>query len=370
MKFACIAGILPTLTLGVTIEQENNALALISDLWNYAEGNLKLTPNAVRFGFHSCFGLGCNGCIDFNNGANAGLQNLYGILNEKYDQLKETGVPKNDKVMSRADFWALASWNAMLQTLPYDRSATETVFEPIIDEILQKYKYQYGRVDCSTSPEADYPLIPFPDERRGVDEIRRCFGLRSIFGFTDQELVALIGGGHSLGEGHLDASGFEGPWDDTAETLDENYVREMHIYEWEQKKNPKGHWQYYRKDFEPLNVSSLQLNTDYALVKELTLVDPSQQSDGKVTEECLVINKDNTPGNDNCPTSEFGFWGQFYSENGPALVRDFARVYDRMLKSTTEGKILTDAGSDVSDSSVLHGFSSFTLIFSILYLLF
>merc|ERR1712127_1180627 len=102
-----------------------------------------------------------------------------------------------------------------------------------------------------------------------------------------------------------------------------------------------------------MNVTSLQLNTDYALVKELTLVDDSEKSDGKVTSACGIINQDNVPGKDDCPDSEFSFWGRWYAKNGPALVRDFTKVFDKMLKSTTEGKILSDAVG----SSYLEGFS-------------
>lgn len=31
-------------------------------------------------------------------------------------------------------------------------------------------------------------------------------------GFTDREMVALIGGGHAIGRCHKDRSGFDGPW--------------------------------------------------------------------------------------------------------------------------------------------------------------
>lgn len=31
-------------------------------------------------------------------------------------------------------------------------------------------------------------------------------------GFTDREMVVLIGGGHAIGRCHKDRSGFDGPW--------------------------------------------------------------------------------------------------------------------------------------------------------------
>jgi hypothetical protein len=57
--------------------------------------------------FHSCVG-GCNGCINLNQSANAGLAEALEPLEDKYLKLglEEQGI-------SRADFWAFAGMIAI-----------------------------------------------------------------------------------------------------------------------------------------------------------------------------------------------------------------------------------------------------------------
>jgi hypothetical protein len=57
--------------------------------------------------FHSCVG-GCDGCINLNQGPNAGLKEALDPLEEKYQKL---GLA--DQGISRADFWAFAGMVAI-----------------------------------------------------------------------------------------------------------------------------------------------------------------------------------------------------------------------------------------------------------------
>ena len=59
-------------------------------------------------GFHDCVG-GCNGCINFNNPDNKGLEPAVNTLNQIYNSnnFHQFGV-------SRADFWALAASRALM----------------------------------------------------------------------------------------------------------------------------------------------------------------------------------------------------------------------------------------------------------------
>lgn len=59
-------------------------------------------------------------------------------------------------------------------------------------------------VDDSKLP----PRGRLPDGAQGADHIRFIF---SRMGFSDQEIVALSGA-HNLGRGHMENSGFHGPW--------------------------------------------------------------------------------------------------------------------------------------------------------------
>lgn len=52
--------------------------------------------------------------------------------------------------------------------------------------------------------------------------------MRDVFyrmGFSDREIVALIGGGHTIGRCHKDRSGFEGPWTNTPLTVSNAYFK-------------------------------------------------------------------------------------------------------------------------------------------------
>lgn len=272
MQYFNLGLFLPALS-AVTLQQEKNAFKILEP--HYNANDMSLVPNMVRYGFHSCFGLGCNGCLDMNNGGNDGLGENFELLNDLYDNQLE--VPDGDVKMSRADFWALASWYNMRLTI-----------DPDDMHLVESYKYVYGRKDCSKSPLPDYDPIDFPNASLGVDEIRRSFGPESIFGFTDDECVALIAGGHSLGEAHnLKNSDYEGVWDATKYKLDNQFVKVMTTYEWESRLTGRGQYQYYSDQLEKdARDTSLCLNTDMALYKEKTVVNAPT---GEVNDECKII---------------------------------------------------------------------------------
>ena len=316
------------------------------------DNNRDLIPNAVRFGFHSCFAHGCNGCIDFDNHANAGLEDLYGMLNSLYDNdledfMAENGNKNDESKMSRGDFWALAAWRATLRAFP----------SGLDESIGNNYPYKYGRKDCSTSPVADYEQVAFPDERLGVAEILRSFGPDSIFKLSQDECVALIAGGHSIGRAHLDASGYEGVWDDTPYTIDNLFPKELVGDTFTQDENPAKKWQYYNDKFPDRVVSAtLNFNTDMSLVKDLELVDKdTETSNGQVTQVCNKINGEST-----CPNSKLYEKTKYYADSdNEILVTDFARVFNIMLTTVTDDSVLVEA---VNDSSFVFSFSVLLLV--------
>ena len=156
----------------------------------YFKSHPTIYPKMVRFAFHSCVGdFGCNGCLNIEHPDNKGLEKIFADLNEIYD--KTTGF-------SRADFWALAG----LRVLDF--------VKPGKSENLKEYTF--GRQDCESSPfESDY--WEYPNPREDWNHVVEIFGENSIFRLDSKEIVALIGGAHSLGRPKMFNSGFEKPWD-------------------------------------------------------------------------------------------------------------------------------------------------------------
>lgn len=322
---------LSTLALAVTKDQEWAAIQSLEKLWT--SDNRDRAPNAVRFGFHSCFEQGCNGCLDLTNPGNKGLELTYTLLNDIYDNELPNSIPEGDTIMSRADFWALAAWNAMRATL-------DDEYHEQADEI----GFKYGRIDCPTSPvwPSNFP-ISFPNEKLGVDEIRRSFGKESIFGFTDDEAVALIGGGHSLGQAHLAVSGYEGPWDNSPHQLDAEYFEELVEETWVQRKTLMHKFQFNEEDFEDDEGNLppiMMLNTDMALLKEMKI---SDNSTGIVSTQCAIIEEDDN----SCPDSVLARKTREYADGGSdALIPDFLAVYHKLLTTTQDNLDLGTATGD------------------------
>jgi cytochrome c peroxidase len=55
-------------------------------------------------------------------------------------------------------------------------------------------------------------------------------------GFTDREIVALVGGGHAIGKCHKDRSGFDGPWTNNPISFSTDYFKVLFEREWKERK--------------------------------------------------------------------------------------------------------------------------------------
>lgn len=133
-------------------------------------------------------------------GANAGLDVARTALEP---------VKKLFPQVSYADLWTLAG-----------AVAIEYMGGPKID-------WRAGRRDASTA-EACPPDGRLPDADKGavgstVAHVRAIFSRQ---GFTDQEMVALIGA-HALGRCHKSASGYDGPWTRSPTTFSNEYYKEL-----------------------------------------------------------------------------------------------------------------------------------------------
>lgn len=137
-------------------------------------------------------------------GANAGLQHARDFLEPIKEQFP--GI-------SYADLWILAG-NTALEEM----GCPPIPFTP-------------GRTD-----DADGKTCPpdgrLPDGDKGPQHVRDIFYRQ---GFNDQEIVALVGGGHALGRCHTDRSGFDGPWTRAPTTFSNEYFRELVENTWTPK---------------------------------------------------------------------------------------------------------------------------------------
>ncbi len=145
-----------------------------------------------------------------DDGANAGLEharNKLKSIKEKYQSI------------SNADLWVLASYVAI-----------EEMGGPHIE-------FKPGRSDASDGTSC--PTVGrLPDAALGAQHIRDVF---YRMGFNDQEIVALVGGGHAIGRCHTDRSGFDGPWTRAPTTVSNEFFKRLFEETWVEKqwKGPK-----------------------------------------------------------------------------------------------------------------------------------
>eukprot|EP00042_Codosiga_hollandica_P055226 m.768702 g.768702 ORF g.768702 m.768702 type:complete len:425 (-) comp59075_c0_seq25:100-1374(-) len=191
------------------------------DFTAFFTANMTRGAKIVRLAFHDCVG-GCDGCININQPANAGLATIVVEL--------ETLFATNNYSLSRADFWTLGSHIYMKYAL---RAPVGTPF-PL--------EFQWGRVDCATAPytaalgwpsssfcTSHLPRVAllllfqlhfcaffcllagdFPQAMGNFSEVRRVF-VDGEFGLSVQQVVALLGA-HALGGASPQNSGFSGDW--------------------------------------------------------------------------------------------------------------------------------------------------------------
>ncbi|XVE79704.1 hypothetical protein DITRI_Ditri14bG0079100 [Diplodiscus trichospermus] len=127
------------------------------------------------------------------HGANNGLDIAIRLLEPIKEQFP---------ILSYADFSQLAGVVAVEIT-----GGPEIPFHP-------------GREDKPQPP----PEGRLPDATQGADHLRQVFVTQ--MGLSDQDIVALSGA-HTLGRGHKERSGFEGPWTTNPLVFDNSYFKEL-----------------------------------------------------------------------------------------------------------------------------------------------
>ncbi|KAG7862954.1 hypothetical protein KL939_000273 [Ogataea angusta] len=241
---------------------------------DYDDGSIG--PNIVRFTWHCCAHFdresgtgGCNGgtmrfAQEFNDPGNTGLHTAKSYLDQIHEKYPW---------ISFADLYTLGGVVAI-----------EAMGGP-------KIEWKPGRTDCPDSNKVP-PMGRLPVATKDTEHLHEVFTQR--LGFNDQELVALIGGGHTLGGCHVKFSGFDGSWTSNPVKFDNEFFRVLLEDTWNFEKVPlTGMPQYYNSDH-----SLMMLITDIELIKNPT----------------------------------FKYWVEVYARDSELFMRDFASAFAKLLE--------------------------------------
>jgi len=249
----------------------NDIKALLDD-YNYDDGSYG--PVIVRLAWHAsgtydkkdnsggADGATMRYALEANDGANAGLE----VARKLLDKVKE----KHPEI-TYADLWILASYVAL-----EEMGGPHLEFKPgRVDAVSEKLCPLNGRL---------------PDASKGAQHIRDVF---YRMGFNDQEIVALVGGGHAIGRAHKNRSGFDGPWTRSPTTFANEFFKLLFDEEWQPRKG-NGPLQFEDKKSQAL----MMLPTDLALK-----TDP-----------------------------EFRKWSDIYYKDNDRFLKDFAVAFKKLTE--------------------------------------
>ncbi|KUL89457.1 hypothetical protein ZTR_04368 [Talaromyces verruculosus] len=225
--------------------------------------------------------------------ANAGLQIARAFLEP---------VKERNPWITYADLWTLAGVVALKEMGGPD------------------VKWLPGRTDYVDDSKLP-PRGRLPDAAQGSDHLRQIF---YRMGFNDQEIVALAGA-HNLGRGHMDRSGFEGPWVNNPTRFSNQFFRLLLNLEWKPRTLSNG-------------------------VKQFSYSDPDASEDEK--EEPLMM----LP-TDMALISDAGFlpWVKKYAEDKDLFFQHFADVFAKLLEL---GIKRDEKGNVTNTDNVLGGYIS------------
>eukprot|EP01084_Bolivina_argentea_P135959 239489_1 len=233
-------------------------------------------PILVRLAWHSSGTYdksdgsgGCNGASmrfkpEMDDPENAGLK----LAREKLEGIKQ----KYDKEITYADLWVFASYIAI-----------EAMGGPYI-------KFCGGRKD--DKPKSLCPANGrLPSAEGDSKHVRQVF---NRMGFNDQEIVALIGGGHVIGRCHPDRSGYDGPWVDNPIKFSNEYFEELFENDWEEKTIESTG----KKQFKDKEDELMMLPADMLMLRD----------------------------------EEFRKWSDIYYKDNDKFLKDFAVAYKKLTE--------------------------------------
>lgn len=292
----------------------NEQLGLSDDRWiSLCSGHC--LPKLIRLSFHMCVG-GCNGCLNTEFGSNAGLTGIVSLLDNIYTSWNV------HKMLTRADFWAFACNEAILHAASKAGASLNIPF-------------RFGRKSCAkgTSFESTEHSFPSPDQT-----CQQAMQTTNVFGLTQEETVALIGGAHALGRASSSFSGWEGQFTSTPTTLSNDIFNRM---------VSRGHEYFYTKvgsvwQFNNAFDNTMLLQTDMCLYRDTTFGWNRLGSNGVIS-GCQF---------GNCAASSFGKSStahivERYAASQEDFHANFAAAWKKMIEHTRiNGVRMIDVGTE------------------------
>jgi len=187
----------------------------------------------TRLGFHDCGTWlpsetnpnrrgGCHCCIfrqcpptqncEFTNPDNHGLEQIIQRLDREYRDFTH--------LMSRPDFF----YCALNHALRISSGRCASGVPGCVDFVMPEVPFRWGRTMCLASPRPFF-LHRLPSSLWGFQEMQDFYEAR--LGYDTPHWVALMGGGHSLGEASPKRSGHRGAWTETNDVVDNAYFKIM-----------------------------------------------------------------------------------------------------------------------------------------------
>jgi cytochrome c peroxidase len=249
--------------------------AIVNILENYDYDDGSLAPVLLRLAWHTsgtwCEKTKTGGSTGATmrfapesiDDANAGLEKARAFLEPIKEKFPE---------VSYADLWVFAGIVGL-----------EEMGGPHV-------QMRWGRKDLDEKSDKIPPNGRLPDASQGPKHIRDIF---YRMGFNDQEIVALVGGGHAVGRCHTDRSGYDGPWNFSPTTFSNEYFRVLFEDKWKEKR-----WRG-PKQFEDSTKKLMMLPTDMAMIE-----DP-----------------------------DFRKWSEIYYKDSDRLFKDFAKAFKKLVEN-------------------------------------
>lgn len=254
-----------------------NAIAKkLIDVDDYDYGSY--APLLVRLAWHN------SGSYDQNDNSSTRGGSFAGTMRFK----KEQGDPENAGLVKGMNY--LQSIKDQFPEISHGDLYTLGGVVGIQEMNGPKISWRPGRVDLPIDVTPPYHRLPDASQSTG-EYVRSVFTQR--LGFTDQELVVLIGVGHAIGKCHTYNSGFDGPWTFSPTTVSNEFFKLLLSEDWKFKK-----WDGKKQYEDEGSHSLMMLPTDMVL---------KQDSDMKK-------------------------WVEIYAKDEDRCMKDFADAFSKLLE--------------------------------------